>query len=113
MGSTTLAESATVMRLINSREGALKVQLEPWGEEYEMPPGAIFQVVARGPEGDGLEVAFADEQITVWGWPGAVVTLFWDGTELGAGAWPRSPVPPMPPLEGTPATPVALDTSAR
>ena len=63
-----------------------------------MPPGAAFGVVARGPEGDVLEVTVGEGQITLGGWPGSVVTLFHHGTGLGAGEWERSPVPSMPPL---------------
>ncbi|MBA2449532.1 MAG: hypothetical protein H0V51_16050 [Chloroflexi bacterium] len=96
---THSAEGITATRLVNARDITIKCYLEPWGEEFEMPPGAIFRVVARGPQGDGLEVTIADEQITVWGWPGSVVRLFHDGVELGAGEWERTPVPPMPPLE--------------
>ncbi len=106
------AESVVATRLINSHAVAIKFYLEPWGEEYEMPPGAVFQVVARGPQGDALEVAIADEQITVWGWPGSVVTLFHEGTELGAGRWGRSPVPAMPTLEA-PVLPTPVEHSVR
>jgi hypothetical protein len=108
---TKVAESVVATRLINSRDVAIKFYLEPWGEEYEMPPGAVFHVVARGPEGDALEVAIADEQITVWGWPESVVTLFHEGAELGAGRWERSRVPAMPPLEETAVPPMLLDRS--
>ena len=98
---TTGAESVVATRLVNSRDVAIQFCLEPWGEQYEMLPAAIFDVVARGPEGDALEVTIGDDQITVWGWPGSVVTLFHNGTELGAGGWRRSPVPSMPPLGTT------------
>jgi len=95
---TTKAEITVATRLVNSREVPLTFYLEPWGEAYDMPPAAIFEVVARGPAGDGLEVAIAEEHITVWGWPGSVLRVFSNGTELGAGKWERSPVPPMPPV---------------
>ncbi len=105
---TKVAEAVVTTRLVNSRDVAIKFYLEPWGEEYEMPPGAVFHVEARGPQGDALEVAIADQQITVWGWPESVVTLFHEGAELGAGRRGRSPVPSMPPLKEASVPPVAL-----
>ena len=108
-----VAQSVMVTRVINSREAPITFQLEPWGEEYEMPPGAIFQVMAHGPRGDALEVDIADGQITVWGWPGSVVALFHEGAELGAGRWGRSPVPSLPPPKETTTPRQPLDTSAR
>lgn len=94
-----VADTVVATRLINSRDVSIKFYLESWGEEYEMPAGAVFHVVGRGPQGDALEVAIADEQITVWGWPGSVVTLSHEGAELGAGRWGRSAVPSIPPLK--------------
>jgi hypothetical protein len=70
--------------------------LEPWGEQYLMAPEATFEIVARGPEGDCLEVEFADDHIILYGWPGSVVTLFHAGTELGAGSSERTPIPFTP-----------------
>lgn len=101
---TKAGEHVVTTRLINSRRVPIRFSLEPWGEEFEMPPAAIFQIVGRGPCGDGLEVAIDDKQITVWGWPGSVVTLFHEGAELGAGRGNRSRVPPMPPIQGTQVT---------
>lgn len=38
------------LRLRNTRPDAQMLYLEPWGSEYPMPPGAVFEVVAQGPE---------------------------------------------------------------
>ena len=102
MGSKGKTHEAVVRaRIVNSRDVSTTFRLEPWGEEFEMPPPAIFHLVARGPDGDSLEVLVSDDQVTVWGWPGSVVSLFHEGSELGAGRWSRSPVPPMPPIKET------------
>ena len=81
----------TMLRLTNSRSDPVHFSLEPWGEEYPMAPGATFEVVARGPEGGTLEVEFASERVTVWGWAGSTATLSHDGRTLGPEA--RTPVP--------------------
>ncbi len=57
--------------------------LEPWGEEYNMPPGVTFDVVAKGPDGDDLELHYGERRITLYGWTGSIVRVFKDGIELG------------------------------
>lgn len=81
------------LRIRNSRVISLAFYLEPWGEEYLIPPDATFEVIARGPQGDCLEVEYADDHITVYGWSGSVVSLFHKGVELGPGNGPPTPVP--------------------
>jgi hypothetical protein len=94
---TGAADSLTVR---NTCAVAVTFHLEPWGEEYPMPPGAAFQVVARGPEGDALELEVGDDGIIVYGWPGSVVWLSHDGQELGGRRGERPPVPATPPGMG-------------
>lgn len=86
-------EYVTSLRVGNSRSVALTFCLEPWGEQYPMAPEAIFDVVARGPKGDSLEVEFADDHIVLYGWPGSIVTIFHEGIELGAGCSERTTAP--------------------
>ena len=69
----------------------MTLYLEPWGEQYTMAPEATFTAVARGPEGDTFEVEVSDNHIILYGWPGAVVTLFHEGKEIGTGS-PRGPL---------------------
>lgn len=85
------------LRIRNSRVTSLALYLEPWGEEYCMPPEATFEVVARGPHGDCLEVEYAADHITVYGWSGSVVSLFHEGVELGTGNETPTPVPSATP----------------
>jgi hypothetical protein len=75
-----------------------KFVLEPWGEVYEMPGDAEFEVVAEGPPGGSLEVHFGASEITVYSWVGAVAWLYHDGVELGArpDGSNRSPPPVTP-----------------
>jgi hypothetical protein len=89
-------EYSTSLRVCNARSFPMTLYLEPWGEQYTLAPEATFTAVARGPEGDTLEVEFADDHITLYGWPGSVVTLFHQGKEVGIGASGRAPVPSTP-----------------
>ena len=86
----------TTLRVSNTRSVPVTLYLEPWGEQYTMAPEATFTAVARGPEGDTLEVEVADDHIILYGWPGAVVTLFHEGKEIGTGGSARAPVPSTP-----------------
>jgi hypothetical protein len=99
-GDPEAARAVVSLTVRNVRAVAVTFHLEPWGEEYPMPPGAAFQVVARGPEGDSLELEAGDDGIIVYGWPGSVVWLFHDGQELGGGRGERQPVPATPPGMG-------------
>lgn len=68
-------------QLVNSRQHEVAVYLEPWAEEYAMPPGATFTVTARGPKPEDLpraqylQVEVGDDSITVYGWTGSVVWI--------------------------------------
>lgn len=99
-GDPEAAESVVSLTVRNTRAVTVTFHLEPWGEEFSMLPGAAFQVVARGPEDDSLEVEVGDDWIMVYGWPGSVVWLFHDGQELGGGRGERQPVPATPPGMG-------------
>jgi hypothetical protein len=95
-GDPETKEYVTSLRVYNSRAITLTFSLEPWGEQYRLAPEETFEIVARGPEGDSLEVEFADDRITLYGWPGSVVTLLHKGTELGAGDSKHTPIPATP-----------------
>ncbi len=97
--SPGIKEYTTSLRVCNAHAVPITLHLEPWGERYTMPPEATFLVVARGPDGDALEVECAKDHIVVYGWPGSVVTLFQTGKEVGAGAAERAPVPLTPHLQ--------------
>ncbi len=95
-GHPATKKYVTSLRLCNARTIPVTLYLEPWGEQYTITPEATFTVVARGPEGDALEVEWADDHIILYGWPGSIVTLFHDGKEVGVGASKRPPVPATP-----------------
>jgi hypothetical protein len=95
-GDLEAKEYVTSLRVCSSRSIALTLSLEPWGEQYKLAPEETFEIVARGPEGDSLEVEFADDQIVLYGWPGAVVSLFHEGTESGVGDSKHTPIPATP-----------------
>src|SRR5437588_8229451 len=90
-------EQIVTLRVRNSRSHGVTFVLEPWAEEFPMPAGAIFEVVARGPAGDTLEAEFEEERIVVYAWPGSLAQVFHHGVEITRSDPPMSRVPPVPP----------------
>ena len=74
--------SAIKTPLRNRRKRPVELRLEPWGETYVMPAGVTFQIVARGPEGDALEIEWGQDRVTVYGWPGSVVSVLRKGVDV-------------------------------
>jgi hypothetical protein len=72
----------------NSRNKQIAFVLEPWAESFDMPPGARFEVLGRGPQGGKLEVIIEETYIAVWPWRNATLSAFHNGIELGE---PREP----------------------
>jgi hypothetical protein len=68
---------------------ALRLYLEPWGDEFDCPAEATIQIAARGPKGDTLEVEVSEDGVTVYGWPGSVVSILRDGVPLREQSAPR------------------------
>ena len=70
----------------NDRTTPLTFVLEPWGEEYTMPPQSEVRVEFSGPEAHWPLIEWGEDIITVYGWSGSTARVFMDGQELGAGA---------------------------
>ena len=100
----TRTESSVRVRLVNPREAAVQLVIEPWGETYSIPPDDAVDIKAWGPEGEALEIAHEPEAIVVWGWPGSTVRVFHNAEELG-GAHGRPPVPGATPVAKAPESP--------
>ena len=86
------------MCISNANERPLKIVLEPWAHELELPPMAVFYVVVRSNEPGTVEVAHNPDALTVWGWHGAVMDVF-----DRDGRWVQDfpiPAPEFPPGTG-------------
>jgi hypothetical protein len=66
-------------RVRNDQPFSVQLSIEPWAEEVTMSPNGMFEVIAKGPQGDFLEVILGEHRITVCGWSGSVATVFRDG----------------------------------
>jgi hypothetical protein len=83
----------TQLRIQNVHSYPLAIRVEPWGEELSLLPNETYAIVARGPEGDFLEVELGESRVIVYGWPGSVVSIFHEHKLLRAC---QIPVPSTP-----------------
>jgi hypothetical protein len=70
------------IHVTNSTDRMLVFHLEPWGEQVEMPSGARFLITAEAEQQGSFELEHGENEIVVWGWPGAVAKVFCDGKEI-------------------------------
>jgi hypothetical protein len=85
-----------MLRFFNSTEREVSFVLEPWGETYPFGVDDEYVVIARSPLAGAPDVDLTEDGITVSGWAGSTMQLFRNGEELGAGSFPRTPVPVSP-----------------
>jgi hypothetical protein len=85
------------LSVTNSSGRTVVFQLEPWGEQIEMPIGATFVVVAEAEQPGSFEVEHGDAAITVWAWPSAVVKVLSGDNEIGTSAGAKRPAVPSVP----------------
>jgi hypothetical protein len=70
-------------RIANRRSEALTLVLEPWANEYPLPPGDEVEILEEGPiSGDPLEVHFEATHVVVYARMGTFLRIFRDGLEL-------------------------------
>lgn len=56
------------LKFKNNTEIKMKVYLEPWAEEYVLPPGSIIIFYSKDISKELIEVEYAVNSITVYGW---------------------------------------------
>ena len=101
-----LMEQRVTIRLTISGPDETTLILEPWGEIHLVPPNSTLEIVGKGPEGDTLEIERAEDSLVVYGWPGSVVNVYLDGTEIDSRGEhrPRAPGFDALPRKDPPAT---------
>lgn len=88
----------------------LMLRIEPWGEEFHVPPGHSYVVKATSSvdseDDSDLEMELHDDEIVIHGWPGSTVSVF-DGLRRVGGSSVSVPSTPasrglMEPALGSP-----------
>lgn len=85
-GETVRAPYETRLRLRNSRSVDLELHLEPWGEQYDVAPGVVVDLVFTADAAGVAEIDESGARMTVYGWTGSTVTILREGQELTGGA---------------------------
>jgi hypothetical protein len=71
------------MRLSNMRDLPLVVVLEPWANEYQIPPGNALDILEEGAESaEPLEVHLDGGRVVLFARPGSTLRAFLSGREL-------------------------------
>jgi len=71
------------LTLQNTLERNLLLILEPWAEEYVLPPGTFVEILADLEHAQGdFEVSISSDHVVVTGWAGGVLRVFADGVEM-------------------------------
>jgi hypothetical protein len=84
MGPLTDPDISIQLAVRNFGNKQLTLYLEPWGEEFQMPPKAELIFVGDGPvKGSGFWVDCDEGSIVVTAWTGSTVQVFTKGQEIG------------------------------
>lgn len=60
--------TATSLIVTNRSKQILRLILEPWAEEYEIPAGMVVEISAHAHPEKQIEVGYDGENIIVYGW---------------------------------------------
>jgi len=65
-------QKEVTVRLLNEGDSARLVLVEPWGEEFSVPPKGAIEVYFRGPLSGNPEIRSADTHETIYAWGDAI-----------------------------------------
>jgi hypothetical protein len=76
-------EMSVTIRFKNTTTGPVIVVLEPWANEYVLPPGADFDIVEQGgrPE-EPIEIQVTEGRTTFFARSGSVMSVVQNGKVL-------------------------------
>lgn len=77
--TTTPSCYEVVEVLTNPTDKPVTVWFEPWGMPHLLPPQQSFRLLAVGDEEGKMEIERREDEIVVYGWPGARLRAYCDG----------------------------------
>jgi hypothetical protein len=84
------------LAITNSTTTEIVLHLEPWGDQFRMPPATTLSLTAKAEESGSFEIEHLENEVIVWAWPSASVKVFSAGVEVGAVVGERPTVPAVP-----------------
>lgn len=70
-----LDQTSGVFAFTNNQSASIKIVLEPWGEEVELPAASTLRVAFSGPSGGQVDIKLNDDVLILWGWQGSLLTI--------------------------------------
>jgi hypothetical protein len=66
----------------NTTSAPIVTIVEPWAEEFSVPPGSTLEIEISATDVGPLETSMSDEYFVVWLWSGCRATVSLNGEEL-------------------------------
>ena len=76
-----MIERNLTVQFRNKNDTSILVVLEPWAEEFEVPPGSVLAIKITHAREGMLDTEYSPQQITVWLWGGCRAGVFLDGKD--------------------------------
>jgi hypothetical protein len=70
------------LTITNRHWAPIKLYVEPWGDEHEIPPSTTFRVDFRAATLQAVPISYGQDSITIEGWQGSVAEIWRDGELL-------------------------------
>ncbi len=70
------------LTITNRHSDPIRLYLEPWGDEHDIPPNKTFKVNIRAATLEAIPISYGRDSITVEGWEGSVAEIWCDGELL-------------------------------
>lgn len=78
--------------LANGDENQRTLIVEPWAEEFSLPPNCIVTVVVEAPDYRTLHIEIKGEFVICYLWAGATAEIYADGKSISSNLL-KNPVP--------------------
>lgn len=70
------------LTITNRHSAPIKLYLEPWGDEHEIPPNKTFRIDFSAATLQTVPLSYGLDSITVEGWQGSTAEIWCDGQLL-------------------------------
>jgi hypothetical protein len=76
------AEQVAHLEFRNGSDAPITLIREPVGDQFRLIPGAVLEIVTRGPESETLTIDIGNGQVTLWAERETWIHVFRNGEEV-------------------------------
>lgn len=76
-----LISEKTSIKIINKDKKPIKLTLEPWAYEYNIPSNAVVEIIGDGRKNECIEIIYSIGEVVVYGWSDEM-SVWCNGSEL-------------------------------